>query len=404
VVAGERVFLTATEGEKLLTLALERKSGRIAWRQEVTRPRAMKIYKANDGASPTPVSDGKNVYAFFPELGLISYDANGKERWRLPLGPFNTFYGMSSSPILSGNTLLLLCDARVKPFLLAVDAATGKIKWRVERKEIRFEGYTSPLLYQPASGAQQVVVLGANRIDAYAVSNGEHLWWVRGLAYFPIGSPIISREVLVASTYGSDAPEYPAWEALLKMDANGDGKLQREEMKSSADMYEHFGALDINDDGIVERDEWDPFLSGGTGNYGLVGVKLGGRGDLTESSLAWREKKTYPGMPSPLIYNDVLYIVKAGGIIASLDPATGKTLKVDRSKDALGEYYSSPVAADGKIFFVSENGKVTVVKAAPQWEILAVNDLGEETQTTPAIAGKQIFIRTHKALYAFGIK
>jgi outer membrane protein assembly factor BamB len=311
---------------------------------------------------------------------------------------------MSSSPILAGSTLLLLCDARLKPFLLAVDTATGRMKWRVERKEIRCEGYTSPLLHEPPGGPQQVVVLGANRIDAYAVSSGEHLWWVRGLAYYPIGSPVLGQDVLVASTYGSDAPEGPSWEEMLKMDADKDGKLTREEMKSLAEMYEHFDGVDMDGDGFLVRAEWEPFRMGGIGDYGLIGVRLGGRGDLTATAVAWRETKTYPNMPTPLIYRDVLYIVKTGGIIASFDPATGKSFKVGRSQDALGEYFSSPVAGDGKIYFVSENGKVTVVKAAPQWDILAVNDRGEDTHTTPAIAGGRIFIRTHKALYAFGTK
>lgn len=403
VVGGSRIFLTAIDGEKLIVLALDRDTGRQIWRREITRPRATPVYKANDGASPSPVTDGKNVYAFFPDLGLISFDADGKERWRLLLGPFNMFYGMSGSPILAGNTVLMLCDARTQPFLLAVDAASGKIRWRKERsKEVRFEGYTTPLLYEPKGGGQQAIILGANRVDAYAVSDGEHLWWVRGLAYFPIGSPALMNETLVVSTYGSDTPEYPAWEELVKMDADGDGKLTRPEIIKNQEMHEHFGAVDVNGDGFMDRTEWDPFRNGGLGKYGMIGVKLGGRGDLTASAIAWHEKKTYPGMTTPLVYHDVLYIVKTGGIIASSDPQTGKVFKVERSKEALGEYYASPVAADGKIFFISAEGKVTVVRANPEWEILAVNALDEECYATPAIAGGRIFIRTRNALYSFG--
>jgi outer membrane protein assembly factor BamB len=404
VVAGDRIFLTATEGEKLITLALDRNSGRIRWQREIARPRAMKIYKSNDGASPTPTTDSKNVYAFFPELGLVSYSREGKERWRLPLGPFDSFYGLSSSPVLSGSTLLMLCDARKDQFLVAVDAASGKARWRVARPEVQYESHATPVIYEPAGGPAQVVVLGAKRVEAYAVSNGERLWWVTGLAYLPIGSPVISSGTLVVSTFGSDEPMGPPFEEFLKSDANGDQRLSREELRNDKEMYEFFGQVDTNSDGFVDREEWEDLRQGAVGVYGLVGVKLGGRGDLTATSVAWREKKTYPSMPTPLIYNGVLYIVKTGGIIGSFDPATGKSFKVDRSKDALGEYFSSPVAGDGKIYFVSENGKVTVVKAGPQWEILAVNDLGEDTHTTPAIAGGRIFIRTHKALYAFGKK
>src|SRR5687768_12306905 len=112
VVTGDRVFLTASEGDKLVTLALDRKTGKMLWRRDVVRARHMPIFKANDAASPTPVSDGENVYAFFAELGLISYGPDGRERWRVPLGPFNSFYGMGGSPVLAGNTLVLVADQR----------------------------------------------------------------------------------------------------------------------------------------------------------------------------------------------------------------------------------------------------------------------------------------------------
>ena len=126
VVTANRVFLTASEGDKLITLALDRKTGKIVWQREVVRPRQMVIYKANDPASPSPVSDGKNVYAFFAELGLIAYGPSGKELWRQPLGPFNSFYGMAGSPVLAGNKLVLVCDHRDNSFVVAVDTQEWK--------------------------------------------------------------------------------------------------------------------------------------------------------------------------------------------------------------------------------------------------------------------------------------
>ncbi len=407
VISGDRIYLTATEGEKLITLALERKSGKVLWRHETPRARAMALYKANDGASPSPVTDGKSVYAFFPELGLISLDAAGKERWRLPLGPFDSFYGLAGSPILSGDTVLLVCDARSKPFIVAVDAKSGKVRWRRERTEVRFEGYTTPVLYEPKGEPAQLVVLGANRVDSFAVSNGERVWWVGGLAFYPVGSPVIDagKQLLIASTYGTDAPEGPTFDDFLKADANKDGKLSPDEMKPMQELYEHFNGLDTNHDQLLERAEWDAWRNGAAGGkYGLVGIKLGGRGDLTEKAVLWNEKKTYPSMPTPILYGDALYIVKTGGIIGSFKPATGEVMKVGRSEKALGEYYSSPVAADGKIYLANESGAITVLKAQPQWEVLAVNDLNEECFATPAIAGNAIYIRTRNALYSFASK
>jgi len=162
--------------------------------------------------------------------------------------------------------------------------------------------------------------------------------------------------------------------------------------------------VDKDGDGFIYEREWEELRKMGVGDYGMIAVRIGGRGDLTDTGVVWRDKKNYSTLPTSLIYKDVLYVPKGGGIIASLDPQTGQVLKIDRTKDALGDYYASPVAADDKVFFVSDSGKVTVVSAGRQWEILAVNDLGEETYATPAIAGRRLFIRTRHALYCFGAK
>jgi outer membrane protein assembly factor BamB len=404
VIAGERIFLTATEGEKLITLCLDRRSGRTLWRREIVRPRVSTTYsKTNDGASPSPVTDGKNVYVFFMDLGLVSYGPDGKERWRLPLGPFRTFYGLGTSPVLAGDTLLMVCDSRSKPFLVAVEANSGRVRWRVGRSEIRFEGYATPVIHAPGGQPAQVVILGANRVDAYALATGEKLWWVRGLGYFPVGSPVLGKDVLVVSTYGSDAPEGPDYdEHLKKFDANKDGRISLAEGKEM--MGDEFGALDSNSDGFIDRSEYDDLREGAVGDYGLLAIRLGGRGDLTDTGVAWRYKKASPTVATSVIYKDVLYTVKAGGIINAMDPRTGEMFKTGRAKEATDEYYSSPVAADDKVFFVSETGKAAVVRAGRQWEVLGVNDVGEECYATPAIAGGRIFVRTRGALYCFGAK
>jgi len=135
--------------------------------------------------------------------------------------------------------------------------------------------------------------------------------------------------------------------------------------------------------------------------HGLTAVRLAGRGDLTSSNVVWRVQKGYPGIPTPLVYRGVMYLMKEGGIVSSLDPANGQVLKQGRTPNALEEYYASPVAGDGKIFVVSASGKVTVLKADAQWEIVATNDLDDEVWATPAIAGGSLYIRTRNALYAF---
>jgi outer membrane protein assembly factor BamB len=359
----------------------------------------MAIYKANDAASPTPVSDGKNVFVFFGELGLISFGPDGKERWRLPLGPFNSFYGMAASPVLEGNTLVMVCDQRSDSFMVAVDARHGRVLWRKSRPN--FEAYSTPAIYKPKVGPTQVIVLGSNTVDGYSLDKGERLWWVSKIGAYPKGVPILGNDMVYVTADGGDDPFLPPFEETLKADTNKDQKLQREELKANAEAYDHFGWLDSNNDGTVDRAEYDFVRKSTTGGHGITAVRLGGQGDLTVSSVAWNLKKSYPSIPTPLVYHGVMFLMKEGGIFTSLDPSNGQVLKQGRTPDALEEYYASPVAADGKIFVVSASGKVTVLKAAAQWEILAMNDLGEEVWATPAIAGNNLFIRTKTTLYSF---
>ncbi|HEU4836733.1 MAG TPA: PQQ-binding-like beta-propeller repeat protein [Pyrinomonadaceae bacterium] len=403
VITADRIFLTATEGDKLMTLALDRKTGKLLWRRDVVRARHMPIYKANDGASPTPVSDGKNVYAFFAELGLISYGPDGKERWRVPLGPFNSFYGMGGSPVLVGNTLVMVCDQRTDSFIIAVDARNGKELWRKSRPN--FEAYSTPATYKPKDGPTQLIVLGSQSVDAYSLDKGERLWWVSKIGSYPKGVPVLGTEMVYVVGEGADEPFLPPFDEMLKQfDANKDQRIHRDEVKSQKEALEHFGWLDANNDGYIERAEHDFVRNSTTSGHGLTAVRLAGQGDLTSSNVAWRVQKAYPGIPAPLVYRGVMYLMKEGGILSSLDPASGQVLKQGRTPNALEEYYASPVAGDGKIFVVSASGKVTVLKADAQWEILATSDLDDEVWATPAIAGGNVYIRTRNALYAFAAK
>jgi len=399
IVTRDRVFLSASENDKLITLALDRKTGKIVWRRDVMRARHMPIYKANDPASPSPVSDGKNVFVFFAELGLIAYDEKGTERWRVPLGPFNSFYGMGGSPILTGNTLVMVCDQRTNSFIVAVDTRNGKVLWQKSRPN--FEAYATPAIYKPKDGPPQVIVQGSQSVDAYSLDKGERLWWVGKIGAYPKGVPVLGTDIVYVTAEGGDEPFLPSFDEMLKFDANKDQRIQKEEVKAHADAYDHFGWGDSNNDGYIERAEFEFIRNSTVGGHGLSAVRIGGRGDLTSSNVVWRVKKSYPNIPAPLIYRGVMYLMKEGGIVTSLDPTSGEVLKQSRTPDALEEYYASPVAGDGKIFVVSASGKVTVLKAGPQWEILSMSDLGEESWATPAIAGSGIYIRTRKALYAF---
>ncbi len=135
IVAKDRILVTALDGEALVTFSLDRVTGRIVWRREAPRPHVLKIDKRNHPASPSPATDGDNVYVFFQDFGLLAYDRDGKERWRMPLGPFDNAYGMGSSPIVIGNQVVLVCDQSNGSFMIAADKNTGRVRWHVDRPE-----------------------------------------------------------------------------------------------------------------------------------------------------------------------------------------------------------------------------------------------------------------------------
>lgn len=404
VVARDRIFLTASEGEQLVTLALDRNTGKVLWRRDVQRARHMPIFKGNDPASPSPASDGTNVYVFFAELGLISYTGDGRERWRLPLGPFKSFYGMGGSPIVEGDTVVLVCDGRTGSFIIAVDARTGKPRWKQERSN-PVEGFSTPVIHKPPQGAPHVIVQGSGVVDAYSLSTGERLWWVRQVGSYPKGVPAIGRDRVFVSAQGAEKPMFPPFEVSLKeSDKNNDGLIQVEEAKEKhPDAIDHWGWIDANGDGAVDRTEYDLIRSAEGLGYGLTAIHLqGAPKESTDARTAWRVQKQFPNVASPLLYRDVLYTVKDGGVVMSIDAAKGDVLKTGRLEGALEEYFASPIAGDGKVFMTSATCKVSVLRAGAQWDVLAVNDLGEECWATPAISGGRIFLRTRTTLYAFG--
>ncbi|MGH9658156.1 MAG: PQQ-binding-like beta-propeller repeat protein, partial [Bryobacteraceae bacterium] len=265
VIAGDRIVLTAgeggqrsdagrdkvvDEGGRLYTICLDRKTGRVVWRKEANRPRLERYQPTNSPASPTPTLDDGSVYVFFGDYGLISYRlADGAQRWRLPLGPFNNVNGHGSSPIVAGNLVVLLCDQDTDSYLLAVDKHTGKIAWKVERPEST-RSYSTPAILRPARGPAELIVPGAYQLTSYNAATGEKLWWIRGLSWQPKSSPVVAGGMIYAHWWeqGGEAEqpaETPTFDQTLKQfDSSGDRKITTEEFASEPRMQRGFSNLD----------------------------------------------------------------------------------------------------------------------------------------------------------------
>lgn len=403
---GDRIFLTAAEGNRLLTLCLNRATGKILWQREIAAGRAEVLHKLNDPASSSPITDGVNVYVFFGNYGLASYGPDGEERWKRPLGPFTNLHGMGASPILAGGKLLMNCDQNNNSYLLAVDKNDGHTLWKTERPEVT-HGFSTPILYRPAAGPEQVIVPGSYQLIAYSVETGEKLWWVRGLTWQVKSMPVIAGGVLYFNGWApggdpGEQVELPTFQEVIdKCDKNHDGKLAQDELPKEWQPTGSWGAIDLDRDGLLNERDWNFFRARRAAQNSIIAVRLGGKGDVTGTHILWRYSKALPDVPCPLVYQGVLYLVKTGGIATTLDPATGQPIKVARLRGALEGYYSSPVGADGKVYMISEAGKVSVLKAGGEMELLALNDLGEDVYATPAIAAGKIYLRTRNTLYCF---
>ncbi len=187
-------------------------------------------------------------------------------------------------------------------------------------------------------------------------------------------------------------------------DANGDGKLAQQEVPADLKHSGSWGAIDLDHDGLLDARDWSFYRARRSARNALMAVKLGGRGDVTGSNVLWRFDKSLPDVPVPLLYGDVMFLVRTGGIFTTVNPKTGEVYKQGRLTGALEGYYSSPVGADGKVYAASEHGKVVVLKAAAEWEVLAVNDFGEDIFATPAVSDDRIYLRTSAALYCIAEK
>jgi len=406
ILVGSRVFLTAVEGETLLTICLDRATGKILWRREAPRPRKESFQKTNSPAAPSPASDGQSVFVFFGDYGILAYGVDGEDRWKLPLGPFNNQNGHGSSPIVTGDLVVLICDQDTGSYLIAVDKKTGKPRWKVDRPGI-LRGYATPVVWTPAGKPAQLIISGSFELSSYDLKTGEKLWWVNGMAWQVKGVPLIAGDTIYVNTWenGGDfetPPNVDPWETLAaKYDADKDGRLTPDELKPV--FRNGFRDYDLNKDGVMDHQEWDAYIRNKNATNTFLAIKPEGRGDLT-SKVLWKYRKSLPNTASPLLYEGSLFLVKDGGIVTTLDPATGAVQKQGRIPGATEQFWASPVGADGKVYMMSQGCKLAVLSAKAQWEVLKVNDLDDECFATPAIADKSLYVRTRRWMYRFADK
>jgi len=323
------------------------------------------------------------------------------------LGPFNNNYGMGASPIMADNNVILVCDQNLDSYILAVDKHSGKVLWKTARPEAQ-TGHSTPIVYSPKGGETQILVPGSFLLISYSAKTGDKLWWTGGLCFEMKSIPVIKDDLLFINGYGSplNQPEnqvkLPSFqEALKKYDKDKDGKLTQEELPKEP-VYGWVDFVDLAKDGTIEDTDWSFFQAALASLNGMLAIRLGGKGDMTEQNIVWSYRRSVPQLPSPLVYKDVLYMVNDGGRVTTFHPQDGKVIGEGRLRGAGSKFYASPVAADNKVFITSLRGKISVLKPDGSLDILAQSDLKEDCYATPVIGNGRIYIRTVNTLYCFG--
>jgi outer membrane protein assembly factor BamB len=363
VVSGEAIFLTShTADDKLWLLRIDKQTGQIVWQEQVGSGTAQregpkrhpqKIHKFYSPAGPSPVTDGKTVVAHFGNGDLAAYDFEGRRLWKRNLqddyGAYTSWYGHANSPVIVGNLVISVCmqdslsdlgGKTAESYVVAHDLASGEVRWKVERRTKaeaeQCDAYTTPLLCA-LGGVQQLVIMGANQLDAYDPKTGRQLWFLPGLnGGRTVTSPTIGDD-LVFATRGLRGP--------------------------------------------------------------LVAMRPKGTGERNFRDIAWTYSEGSPDSCSPLFYAGLLFTITDDGIARCFDAASGNLKWKERLK---GQYKASPVACEGRVFFLNIDGLTTVISATPRFDKLVENQLDDATLASPAISDGKIFIRGKKHLYCIG--
>jgi outer membrane protein assembly factor BamB len=337
-------------------IALEKATGQILWQRTAHRgsPQGIRHLKSTF-ATPTPVTNGAVIVAAFGSEGLYCYDLDGNLIWKKDLGVLGHFlYGFSASPVIYRDLVIIQADTNVdrkesKPlsFIAAFDLKDGRERWRVSRDEDARTTSSTPTVYE-GLGPAQVVANGGSRIRSYDLATGKELWSLAAPSDLVTPTPITGHNLIYV-------------------------------------------------------------MSGGSGSQPIFAIRPNAVGDITlkpgvdtNDFVPWSTTRGGSMTPTPILYGDYIYTVNVSGIVGCYDAVTGARKYLTRLEHGGSGFSASPVAADGRIYFPSEDGDVFVVKAGPTFELLSTNPMGEVIMATPAVSGGMIFIRTLGHLVAVG--
>lgn len=345
VLWGEKLFLTSAEeeGARRLVLCLRAGDGGVEWSKGFALSTHGK-HSRNSYASSTPTVDGERLYVALSDpraLHLKALDHSGKELWSRDLGKYDAKHGEGSSPVLFEDLVVLANEQDGESFLIALDRKSGETRWKRPRSTEE-SAYGTPCAYREPDGRPALLFSShAHGLSSIDPRSGEVNWEARVFDKRTVSSPIVAGGLLMG-TCGS----------------------------------------------------------GGGGSF-LVAVRPGGKGEVAASHVAYKLTRTIPYVPTPVAWQDLLFLWGDMGVVTCAEAATGQVVWLER---AGGNFSGSPVAAGGRIYCISEDGEVVVLAASREFKLLARNPLGEGSRSTPAIAGGRMYLRTYSHLISVGGK
>ncbi len=419
----DRIFLTTydNQAKKLEVICIDRSDGKIHWRRDVEAKTIEKIHAASTPASATPTTDGERVYVYFGSRGLLCYDFAGDLVWSIDMPVPQTRNGSGTSPIIAGDLVLLNREVPKDSHLLAVNKVSGDVVWKHSHlfaPGILNEGYATPIIWK-----DQVILHTHDGIRAITLSDGQLIWQVNA-STAGVSTPVIDGNRLLVATFQtlgepSLRKELPTFEQLKEHDADDDGTIAFAEFPDKYLLFDRpeasdekgvnvrlkmvLGMVDTDKDREVTPQEWEAFGQGFSAyvkDHGLLSIELGGEGNVTDTHVSILEKRNLPEVPSPLVHQGRIYMIKNGGILTCLDSASKEKLYQKRIS-ASGSYYASPIAVGENIYLASRQGVVTVLRGGDTLDIVAENDLSEKIMATPAVTDNTLYVRTDRHLYAF---
>lgn len=332
--------LPVSQQHEFVALAISLRDGKTLWKRTLHKDLPHEGgHNSGSLASASPVTDGKHLFVYFGSYGLYCLNLDGKLLWQKSLGKMHTKHGHGegSSPALSGQTLVVNWDHEGQSFLVALEASTGKERWKVARDEVT--SWTTPIIVD-RDGVAQVVVPGTDRMRGYALDSGKILWQCGGLSANVVASPVAADGMVFAGS-----------------------------------SYEKRAMLAIRLDGA--------------------------KGDITGSkNVVWTRIHGTPYVPSPLLYGDAIYFLRHyQGILSRVDVRTGKDLGGPFRLGTIGNVYASPVGAAGRVYITDLDGVTIVLSHHQAPDLLAVNRLDDSFSASAAIVGGKLILRGGKHLY-----